>query len=68
MKFAAHNDRKPASDSNPKSASVSNRKTATRMDFILGCSKCAYEAHQGLNISTPVSSKSATFRVTTIIP
>ncbi len=25
-------------------------------------------AHQGLNISTPVSSKSATFRVTTVIP
>jgi len=27
-----------------------------------------FRAHQGLNISTPVGSKSATFRVTTVIP
>jgi hypothetical protein len=32
------------------------------------CICYAYRACQGLNISTPVSSKSATFRVTTVMP
>lgn len=74
MNFATENDCKPASQNDPKPPPIPIAKPppetlqSTPLELSGSVITQGVLTNQGLNISVPMDSKSATFRVTTVIP